>query len=167
MSSLASFAVPLVGGLLMAQNSRNFPADDKPLRNKSGRYELFMASDENRLPPHTLYVRDVKSGKIVEAGTFDRSVDVSWSDRENRFFLNDRSGSNRTTCRAAEISSGDSLQWLDLKVSPNRQCESSDATDHCYLRCIAWTGPGTIRGEFEYYGDQGRMQERVVFTIEE
>ena len=95
--------------LALGQHGAKFPQDESPLRNQTATHELFVTSDETTTDAHTLYLRYLASSTATPILAFGRWIEVHWSPDGNRFFVNDWIGSNRATCRVAELA-GDAVR---------------------------------------------------------
>lgn len=92
--------------LALGQHGAKFPQDESPLRNQTATHELFVTSDETTTDAHTLYLRHLASSTTTPILAFGRWIEVHWSPDGKRFFVNDWVGSNRATCRVAELAGG-------------------------------------------------------------
>lgn len=145
--------------------TRSFPQDNLHLANSQNSRELYAVSNESMDPAHTLYMRDKVSGAVVEVMSFPRSVQVGWSPRGDRFFVNNKYGSNRSDCRVVEATKKMEIRWLEVGVGSEYKCEGFDPTDHCYIKCVAWNGESELSGTFESYGDVDVKKTRIKLKV--
>lgn len=165
MRSVLFLLFGLTAVLATAEPVVKFPGNVTRVKSPHSEFVVsYFDPGENKSGVHEYSLRlEHPERKFREIDVFLRSVDVSWSNAGDSFFVTDYIGSNVADCYVFKPGSN-TPRKISLTAVLTKQFREMDrllgAVDHGYVACNKWSGPNTIRVIAEGHGVRSAKSRR-------
>jgi hypothetical protein len=139
-----SFLCGLPQSAAIAQEIATYPSNASSLVSPDGRFALRNV-DRDQTLNHQLLLVDRRTHATKSVLFYGRHVEVSWSPRSERFFVNDYRESNEATCLIWKMGARrpiDIQRVVDGQRPKKLALEL--AADHLYIHCLSWEAPDRV-----------------------
>lgn len=131
-----------------------FPDNLKPITSPLGGYQVRIKRLPDNLgaPTYRLSLLDIKRHHRQDIVTFERSVELTWRNGKEGFFLNEYTASNFTDCLIAVPNSTNGTGGLAdlqsmierIKKQPELSIPENVTNSHFYVECRGWNGADQV-----------------------
>ncbi len=135
-------------------NLTRFPSEKNALSSPDGKYLVINRDDEKRKPPHTLFLRDRKTGREQHLYSYWRYVAVLWSPDSKRLIINDHAGSDWSKSLIFVVD--EKVQQLDVSQDLLRKFGSDEKltrSHHLYIESVDWISNDKVLVKVFGYGE--------------
>jgi len=136
----------------MESANASFPNTPHGARSPDKRFAILNEDIEGQEFPHSLRLKDEKSGQNRKILDYRRHVDVSWSPGSQAFYVNDYSSSDASNCLIVIAESGEEINLSELIKAKEGENSTLWSSHHKFVTCTSWVN-GKVVVSFAGYGD--------------